>query len=139
MSTLRISALCLVAIFSITRAAAQAADDPPKDFFSRLDSVIKPGEPFQILAIIELKPGTEARFATESAKAAKATAAEPGCGEYKFYKDLEKPGTIVLFEKWKSIEALKSHIKQPYIVSFLKFMDEIGSGPKVQLLQPLHP
>ena len=129
--------LWLVAIFSILSGAATAADPPAGDLFARLKAKVKDDQPFQMVVRIRLKPGTEEKLAPEAAKAAKATAAEPGCEGYSFYRDLEEPGTVILFEKWKSIAALGAHIKQPYVVSLLKLLGDIGAEPTMQLLQPL--
>jgi quinol monooxygenase YgiN len=137
MSTLRSCALCLVAIFSILAGPVVAADAPPGDLFGRLNAKVKPDQPFQLLVRIRLKPGTEPKFAAEAAKAAKASATEPGCESYLFYEDLEEPGTVILFEKWKSVAALKSHLEKPYTVSLLKLLGDIGAEPTIQLLGPL--
>ena len=137
MSTLRSCALCLIAIFSILGGPVLAADAPPGDLFGRLKAKVKDDQPFQLLVRIRLKPGTEEKFAAEAAKAAKATAAEPGCEHYAFFEDLEAPGTVILFEKWKSTAALKSHLEQPYTVSLLKQIVDIGAEPTIQLLRPL--
>ena len=85
-----------------------AADDlPGKDLLDRLKANVKEDQPFELLVRIKLKPGTEARFAAEAAKVAKATAAEPGNEMFVFFQHLEQPGTVILFEKWKNIAALQ--------------------------------
>ncbi|HEX4143805.1 MAG TPA: antibiotic biosynthesis monooxygenase [Pirellulales bacterium] len=137
MSILRSTAVGLVAMFSILAGAVLAADAPEGDLFGRLKFKVKPEQPFQLLVRIRLKPGTAEKFAAEAAKAAKATAAEPGCEAYTFYEDLEHPGTVILFEKWKNTEALKSHIEQPYTVALLKLLADIEAEPSIQLLGPL--
>jgi quinol monooxygenase YgiN len=126
-----------MAIFSILAGAVLAADAPAGDLFGRLKAKIKPDQPFQLLVRIRLKPGTEEKFAAEAAKAAKASATEPGCESYTFYDDLEQPGTVILFEKWKNTAALKSHFEQPYTAALLKRLADIGAEPTIQLLGPL--
>ncbi|HEY1786356.1 MAG TPA: antibiotic biosynthesis monooxygenase [Pirellulales bacterium] len=135
----RSGALWLIAIFSILVGPVLAADAPPGDLFGRLKLKVKPDQPFQLLVRVRLKPGTEEKFAAEAAKAAKASESEPGCETYAFYADLEHPGTVILFEKWKSTAALQSHIEQPYTASLLKLMADIGAEPTIQLLGPLPP
>jgi quinol monooxygenase YgiN len=122
---------------AIPAGAVLAADAPAGDLFGRLKAKIKPDQPFQLLVRIRLKPGTEEKFAAEAAKAAKASATEPGCESYAFYDDLEQPGTVILFEKWKNTAALKSHFEQPYTAALLKLLADIGGEPTIQLLGPL--
>ena len=116
MSILRSAVLCLIVISSILAGALLAADAPEGDLFGRLKLKVKPEQPFQLLVRIRLKPGTAEKFAAEAAKAAKATAAEPGCEAYTFYEDLEHPGTIILFEKWKNtgLSSPTSNSRTPY-------------------------
>jgi (4S)-4-hydroxy-5-phosphonooxypentane-2,3-dione isomerase len=137
MSTLRSATFGLLAILSILAGPLMAADAPEGDLFGRLKLKVKPEQPFQLLVRVRLKPGTVEKFAAEAAKAAKATTAEPGCEAYVFYEDLEHPGTVILFEKWKNTEALKSHIEQPYTASLLKLLADIEAEPSIQLLGPL--
>ena len=44
---------------------------------------------------------------------------------------------MILFEKWKSTGGPEAHIKQPYVVSLLKLLADIGAEPTMQLLEPL--
>ena len=137
MSNLRSGVLWLIAILPILAAPVLAADAPEGDLFGRLKFKVKQDQPFQLLVRIRLKPGTEEKLAAEAAKAAKATATEPGCEAYTFYEDLEHPGTVILFEKWKNTAALKSHIEQPYTASLLKLLADLEAEPSIQLLGPL--
>ncbi len=137
MSTMRSSTLWLVAILlSMTTTSARAAD-APGDLFGRLKANVKDDQPFQLLVRIHLPAGAMDTFAVEAAKAAKSSEAEPGCEMYAFFKDLEKPDTIILFEKWKSVAALKTHLAQPYTVSLLKALGDLKVEPEIHLLNPL--
>lgn len=105
---------CVLWLLAISLAIpALAADDPAGDLFGRLSAKVKEGQPFQLLVKIRLKPGTEEKFAAAATKAVKETAAEPGCDMYALFQDVEQPETVVLFEKWKSIAALKTHLCSP--------------------------
>jgi quinol monooxygenase YgiN len=135
MLTLRFGVLWLVAIFSILGGSALAADDlPASDLLTRLKANVKEDQPFQLLVRIKLKPGTEAKFATEAAKVAKATATEPGNEMFVFFEHREQPGTVILFEKWKNIAALKSHLEQPHTIPWLKFTGDIGAEATIGIL-----
>jgi quinol monooxygenase YgiN len=136
MSTMRSNALWLAAILFLMTAPAWAAD-APGDLFGRLKANVKEDQPFQLLVRIHLPAGAIDKFAVEAAKAAKASEAEPGCEMYAFFKDLEKPDTIILLEKWKSVAALKTHLAQPYTVSLLKALGDLKVEPEIHLLNPL--
>jgi quinol monooxygenase YgiN len=135
MFTMRSCALWLMTI-SLMSLPALAAD-APGDLFGRLKAKVKDDQPFQLLIQIKLKPGTEQKFAAEATKAAKETAREPGCEMYSFFDDLEQPGTVIVFEKWKSVAALKSHLEQPYTQSLLKLLGELKVEPEIRLLSSL--
>lgn len=121
----------------LAAAPAQAADDPVAALFARLRAKVKEGQPFELLVEIKLKPGTRERFAAEAAKAEKATAAEPGNAMYKFYEDAENPDTIVVLEKWKSLDALKSHLAEPHTQALLGTIGEIKGELSVRIISPL--
>ncbi|HTU23756.1 MAG TPA: antibiotic biosynthesis monooxygenase [Pirellulales bacterium] len=113
------------------------ADSPADDLFARLAAQVKPDQSFGLLVKIRLPAGTQARFAAEAAKAAKATAAEPGCDQYSFFADTDEPGTIVLVEKWQRTAALKSHFEQPHFASLVGLLQEIGGEAEIHVLVPL--
>ena len=46
------------------------------------------------------------------------TRKEPGCQTYAFSLDINDPGTIRIFERWDSMEALETHFKTPHMASF---------------------
>lgn len=136
-SNLRSAMLACLTILVVIAGMAHAADDGEGNLFGRLKAKVKENQPFQLLVRIKLKPGNEEKFAAEAAKAAKATAAEPGCESYSFHTDLEHPGTIILFERWKNVAALRAHISKPYIASLLKLIGEVAEEPTIQILSPL--
>ncbi|MBM4266132.1 MAG: antibiotic biosynthesis monooxygenase [Deltaproteobacteria bacterium] len=47
-----------------------------------------------------------------------ATLEEPGCLAYQAWADRKDPGTVFLFEKWKSQEALTTHFQTPHMAAF---------------------
>jgi quinol monooxygenase YgiN len=140
MLKLQSGALCLMAILSIVGGSVRAADDQPgSSLLDRLKATVKPDQPFELLVRIKLKPGTEEKFAAEAAKVAKETVKEPGNEMFVFYKHLEQPGTVILFEKWKNLAALEAHQKAPHTIPWLKFAGEIGVEATIGILGPLDP
>jgi quinol monooxygenase YgiN len=138
MSKLRSAVLWLFGIVLLVAGAANAADDQPgSSLLDRLKATVKPDQSFELLVRIKLKPGTEERFAAEATKVAKETVKEPGNEMFVFYKHLEQPGTVILFEKWKNLAALEAHQKAAHTVPWLKFTGEIGVEATIGILGPL--
>jgi quinol monooxygenase YgiN len=46
------------------------------------------------------------------------TRKEPGCQAYAFSVDVNDAGTLRIFERWDSMEALEAHFKTPHMASF---------------------
>ncbi|MBT8240207.1 MAG: antibiotic biosynthesis monooxygenase [Acidimicrobiia bacterium] len=44
-----------------------------------------------------------------------ATRAEDGCIEYEFSEVIGEPGTMRIFERWESVDALKAHFVAPHM------------------------
>ncbi|HAZ18453.1 MAG TPA: hypothetical protein DCY78_00565 [Acidimicrobiaceae bacterium] len=55
-----------------------------------------------------------------------ATQAEEGCIDYVLSADPKEPGTIRIFEKWASDEALGAHMKAPHMGVFQKAIRGCG-------------
>ncbi len=53
------------------------------------------------------------------------TLKEPGCQVYAFSIDVSDPGTLRIFERWDSMEALELHFKTPHMASFGAAIAEI--------------
>ena len=46
------------------------------------------------------------------------TRKEPGCLAYAFSVDLNDASMIRIFERWESMDALKTHMKTPHMATF---------------------
>jgi quinol monooxygenase YgiN len=114
-----------------------AADDEP--IIKLVKSKVKdPGKPFTLLVMAKVKDGTAAKLESAFAPCAAATRKEPGCAGYDLHNDTDKPGNVVLIERWKSVAALEAHLKQPYTQAFLKTMPEwSGGAPDFKILVPV--
>lgn len=51
---------------------------------------------------------------------------EPGNIDYVFTQSLDAPGTIHIFEKWESQEALDAHFKTPHMAAFQAKIADFG-------------
>jgi quinol monooxygenase YgiN len=54
------------------------------------------------------------------------TLKEAGCGAYEIYNSRSAEGTVLIFEKWESEEALAAHMVSPHMASFGGVMGAIG-------------
>jgi quinol monooxygenase YgiN len=65
-----------------------------------------------------------------------ATLQEAGCLEYQAYADRKDPGTVLIFEKWESEEALRAHFATPHMAEFGAALAKAGvSGSSVKKYQ----
>jgi quinol monooxygenase YgiN len=55
-----------------------------------------------------------------------ATRQEPGNVAYRYYRDLDDPTTLFLFEEWESEDALEQHFQMPYVIDFVAAMASYG-------------
>ena len=60
------------------------------------------------------RPDAEAAFDRMRA----ATLQEPGCLAYQAYHDRKDPGTVFLFERWRSQADLDAHFATPHMAEF---------------------
>ena len=49
----------------------------------------------------------------------------------------DDPATYVLYEKWKSVDALASHMKESHTVAFLKVIRDATSGTELKVMVPV--
>ena len=55
-----------------------------------------------------------------------ASLAEDGCLQYDYYLDRKNPGTVLMFEKWETEDALAAHMQAPHMAEFGGIMGGIG-------------
>ena len=112
MLTLRSSALADSDFLAPLRIGSGGRRSSRQRFARPIESQGQAGSTVRASGRIKLKPGTEAKFAAEAAKVAKATATEPGNEMFVFFQHMEQPGTVILFEKWKNLAALQAHLRR---------------------------
>jgi quinol monooxygenase YgiN len=55
-----------------------------------------------------------------------ATLKEPGCIEYGFWQDPERPGRFRVYEEWEDRASLDAHGATPHMATFRAALAEIG-------------
>jgi quinol monooxygenase YgiN len=96
-----------------------------------------------VIATISMKEGKRDAYLTEVKKIIPAVRKEDGNIEYAPYVDLPsgfpvqppiRPNTVILIEKWESLDALKKHMTAPHMGPYRQATKEIVESMTVQVL-----
>jgi quinol monooxygenase YgiN len=71
-----------------------------------------------VAGTITLDPAQRAEAEAAFDEMRAATLAEPGCISYEAYADRTDPGTMFIFERWKSQQDLDAHFATPHMAEF---------------------
>lgn len=71
----------------------------------------------------EVKPGFETEFETAFGRSTRCSRLEPGNVSFNIHRVIDTPGRYVLYEIWRSPEALESHFQQSYTVALFSMFD----------------
>jgi quinol monooxygenase YgiN len=131
-----VGAACISLTLVWTCAAAEARDENP--IVASVRSKLKdPGKPFTLLVTLRVKEGMGSKLEAAFAKATGPTHKEKGCVAYDLNRDAEKPDHYVLYERWKSLADLESHLKADHTRALLdEIHDLTAAQPELQVLIP---
>jgi quinol monooxygenase YgiN len=99
-----------------------------------------------VIATIDLAPGTRDRFLAEFLRLTPLVRAEAGCVEYGATVDEPTPipaqelageHTVIVVEKWESVEALQAHLNAPHMADYRTRVKDFGRGVKLRVLRPI--
>ena len=96
-----------------------------------------------VIASIQVKSGNLPRFLEILRGNVPAVKAETGCLEYLPTRDIEsglppqrlEPDTVVLIEKWTSLDALRSHLASPHMAAYREKTKEMVANVSLKVLQ----
>ena len=107
--------------------AAQGAQEHP--VVALVKSKVKdPAKPFAMLVTITAKAGKEQDLEATFALCINASKKEAGCLAYELNRDPDEPASYVLFEKWKDVAALDTHLKAEHTTKLLKALEGLTDG-----------
>jgi|GEM_PF-5163057 len=128
---MRVAVLFLLLLAPVVLAAEPPIKKGPPTLLERVERDLKGEEkPFTLITHIYIRPGTEAEFETDAAKAAKASSADQGCLTYEFHRDAEKKGHYTLIERWSGPAALKAHLGKQHTKLIQDVFDELSTTPR---------
>jgi quinol monooxygenase YgiN len=128
MRTPRYSFLVLpvLALAGICSAPAAAGDHP---VVALVKSKVKdPAKPFVLLVTIKAKAGKEQQLEAAFAPCIAATKKEAGCLAYELNRDPDDPTTYLMFEKFKNVAALETHLKAEHTAKLLQALEPLTQG-----------
>jgi len=96
-----------------------------------------------VIATISVKPGSMSKFLEVFKANVPTVTAEPGCIEYRPTVDLDTglprqildPNTIVLVEKWSSLDALNTHLGTPHMLAYREKVKDLALGTSLRIMQ----
>jgi quinol monooxygenase YgiN len=94
-----------------------------------------------VLAIITAKDGLRKKVLDALLSNVSAVRAEAGCIEYGAAVDVDGanpafgPDTLVVIEKWASMDALKAHYTTPHMKAYAERVRDIVAGRAVHVLE----
>jgi quinol monooxygenase YgiN len=94
-----------------------------------------PKKPFAITVEFKVKAGKEKEFEAAFAPALAATRKEPGCVAYFLNRDTEHPDVYLMYEQFKSVDAVAAHLKAKHTETLLQTVGPLTDGePKIRVL-----
>lgn len=128
-SALLAAVLAALTVFSATLLSAQdtAAENPIlKEVSSKLTS---PKKKFSMLVQATVKEGAADKFVAAFAAAIEPTRAEEGCSRYELHRVAGENFSFVVYERWKNLDALKSHMEAAHTKKLLETIAPLLSAP----------
>lgn len=134
----RLIAFTICFAWSIQILVAAAADAPGDGLYRLIQSQLKdPAKPFTLLIHVKAKEGMAAQFEAAFSEAMKGSRKDKGCLAYDLNRVPDSPTDYVIYERWASLEAVKSHLEKAHVVKLLNRLPEVTEGaPKFEMLTP---
>ena len=92
-------------------------------------------KPFALSVEFKVKAGKENDFETAFKPCLEATRKEPGCVAYYLNRDPDHPETYIMYEQFKSLDAIREHVKAKHTATLFEKITPLFDGaPKVKVL-----
>ena len=133
-----LTSLGLAAVLALCLTTTLRSQDAGDGILNAIRPQLKdPSKPFTLVIRLKAKDGSAEAFESAFAAAMKATRKEKGCLAYDLNRLADGSSEYVVYEKWASYDAIKTHIVTPYIVKLLGQLPQLTEGaPKIDILTP---
>lgn len=137
MSRLLTFAAAVSAIAWALSPSLAAAEEPLHPIAAEVaEQLADPDQPFTL--IVNFVVHDADRFVAVMSNPVVQTAKEKGNVNYRLCQSFEKPTEFTLFEQWRDLAALDSHLKQPYLAKLVKdFEETLAAPPKLTVLKTI--
>lgn len=127
---MRRSVACLLAAMACSPCLAQTADDSMHPIAAQAMAAVGEADTaFVMIVRFKTLEGETGNFLAAMADPRAETLKESGNLAYELGNDPNDERSFVLYEKWKSVAALDSHLKQPYLVKLGEALGVVLSEP----------
>lgn len=98
-----------------------------------------------VLASIDVAAGRRDELLTLLGGIVPTVRAEAGCIEYELLVDIDgglpaqsppQPNSLVILEKWESLDALKAHLKTVHMAEYFRRAEDLQLSLSLRILQP---
>ncbi len=86
-----------------------------------------------VVATLVAKPGHEATLKAAPERLVPPSRAEAGCSRYELHADNAQPGSFVMLEEWRDLDAVQEHEATPHFKALLQAIDGKADLHIVQL------
>lgn len=83
-----------------------------------------------LIAKFRTKPGTREKMKEMARGLIGPSRAEEGCIVYEFLQDGFDPDSFTFYERWRSMEDLKLHFREPHFLDFADVFPSLIDGPE---------
>lgn len=88
-----------------------------REFMPAVGDDLPPGER-PMIAVLHAVPGHEEQLAAAVEVLTTAVRAEPGCREFRAFRDVDDPGGFHLFEVYDDVAAFRVHLATAHVAHF---------------------
>lgn len=112
-------------------SAAPAGD---REYMPRVGDGLPPGER-PMMAVVPALPGHEEQLAAAIGTLAAAVRREPGCLEFRPFRDAANPGVFYLYEIYADTEAFQVHLATAHVAHFFTELSRHSTADAKALVQ----
>ena len=128
--------LCAVPALLVLAGLSKSRGQEEHPVVTLIKSKVKdPKKPVAFTVEFQVKAGKEKEFEAAFSPALRATRKEPGCVAYFLNRDTDHPNVYIMYEQFKSVDAIAEHLKAKHTQTLLAAVGPLTEGePKIKVL-----